>query len=538
MAQKNDVEVRVRRHTLIKSATKGDLQDQKGDYSIQQPEFESAASSTKGKDPHVEHAATPSDLPPEQHAEGGKTSKLRAASESPSPGSEEAQQPSSSPLPDLRQGIPSTFDKDFSDRSSSFQSKESETSELNLTEDPATGGGRGRDNPGLDREYLTSIEKRRLRFARYLYTLAAMLGISGTILLGWNWDNEEEARKHPEAPNGLSASAVYGRIKARMAEALGYWLDPAFPDLLPDQHPDFVPPGTPTLVLSLEDLLVHSKWSRQKGWEVAKRPGVDYFLRYLSQYYELVIFTTVSRMNAELVIAKLDPYRVVQWPLFREATRFVNGQPVKDLSALNRPLAKTIIVDTAADHVQLQPDNAVILPKWTGEASDPHTKDLVALIPFLEYLANMSIDDYRKVIKSYEGAEIPTEFARREARTREAFNKSMTGSKGGRGRSGGGLSSALGFKPGGGLMQIPGEPSLAEGFAQGKMLSDQIRERGQKNYEEIDKSIREGGEEMLKTIEEENKKAQEEAMKSMQSGIGNFFRWGGSKEDGDKKKDE
>lgn len=31
---------------------------------------------------------------------------------------------------------------------------------------------------------------------------------------------------------------------------------------------------------------------RQHGWRTAKRPGVDYFLAYLSQFYEIVIFTT------------------------------------------------------------------------------------------------------------------------------------------------------------------------------------------------------------------------------------------------------
>lgn len=31
---------------------------------------------------------------------------------------------------------------------------------------------------------------------------------------------------------------------------------------------------------------------RQHGWRTAKRPGVDYFIAYLSQFYEIVIFTT------------------------------------------------------------------------------------------------------------------------------------------------------------------------------------------------------------------------------------------------------
>ena len=74
-----------------------------------------------------------------------------------------------------------------------------------------------------------------------------------------------------------------------------------------------------TLLLSIDDLLVTSTWDvssvafsgvslsstpfslqsranhhlqRQRGWRTAKRPGVDYFIAYLSQFYEIVIFTT------------------------------------------------------------------------------------------------------------------------------------------------------------------------------------------------------------------------------------------------------
>lgn len=42
-----------------------------------------------------------------------------------------------------------------------------------------------------------------------------------------------------------------------------------------------------TLILDLEGLLVHAEWTREHGWRTAKRPGVDYFLLYLSQFYEV-----------------------------------------------------------------------------------------------------------------------------------------------------------------------------------------------------------------------------------------------------------
>ena len=141
-----------------------------------------------------------------------------------------------------------------------------------------------------------------------------------------------------------------------MSGSVEYYTEPTSRKLLPDVPETQRPPYT--LVLSLEDLLIHSEWTREHGWRTAKRPGVDYFLRYLSQYYELVVFTTVPYAMGDPVLRKLDPFRVIMWPLFREATKYEDGKYVKDLSYLNRPLDKTIIIDTKAEHVRNQPDNA------------------------------------------------------------------------------------------------------------------------------------------------------------------------------------
>lgn len=45
-------------------------------------------------------------------------------------------------------------------------------------------------------------------------------------------------------------------------------------------------------MIDLDDMLIHSSWTTEHGWRTAKRPGVDYFLAYLSQFYEIVLFTT------------------------------------------------------------------------------------------------------------------------------------------------------------------------------------------------------------------------------------------------------
>ncbi|KAL8940412.1 MAG: hypothetical protein Q9211_002277 [Gyalolechia sp. 1 TL-2023] len=237
------------------------------------------------------------------------------------------QQEPQRPLPDLTQGIPSTLEAELDQAE---KASRPQPASLDISEDPAqassTGGRRGGGNlpPSAN---ITSMERRRNQFANYMYALLFGSTIFGAVYLGRNWESDEEELKHPNAPSGWGLGLFYNRASARLADLLDYYNEPAFAKLLPDPDPAWERPLT--LVLSLEDLLVHSEWTREHGWRMAKRPGVDYFLRYLSQYYELVIFTSLPSMAGDPIIRKLDPYRVVMWPLFREATRYKNGDYIK-----------------------------------------------------------------------------------------------------------------------------------------------------------------------------------------------------------------
>ena len=231
-----------------------------------------------------------------------------------------SEQEPTQPLPDLTQGIPSTLDSEMASSSA-----KANPSSLNITEAPSESGQGGGDLPKT--AYISSLERRRNRMVFWFYMVIFGTTSIGTVYLGRNWESEEEELAHPDSPSGWGFMAFYNRVMARLSNTTSYYTEPAFPKLLPDTDPIWERPYT--LVLSLEDMLVHSEWSREHGWRMAKRPGVDYFLRYLSQYYELVIFTSVSSMNAQPIIAKLDPYRIVMWPLFREATKYKDGEYVK-----------------------------------------------------------------------------------------------------------------------------------------------------------------------------------------------------------------
>jgi import inner membrane translocase subunit TIM50 len=194
----------------------------------------------------------------------------------------------------------------------------------------------------------------------------------------------------------------------------------------------------------------------------------------------------------------------------------------QDLSYLNRDLSKVIILDTNSTHVRRQPENAIILPKWTGDKSDT---GLVAMIPFLEYIHTMQYGDVRKVLKAFEGTDIPKEFARREALTRAEFQKRVKAEKKTKTSGMGFLGGMLGLKSSNMSMMVSpdGEQNPSEAYAQGKMIQDVARERGRKYVEALEADIRENGEKYLKEQQEAMERQQQEAMNSMMGSMSGMF---------------
>ena len=173
-------------------------------------------------------------------------------------------------LPDLRQGIPSTLAAELEKAQNRGPAhKES----LNITEDPnepIVESGRGGEGGPPRIEYVSSSDRRKNAAFRYTYggLLLAFVGYSA--YLGRNWENEEETRRHANAPNGWGMGLFYNRVKARLTSTLTYYSDPVTTKLLPDEDKDPNLRFPFVLVVSLEDLLIHEEWSREHGWRVAK----------------------------------------------------------------------------------------------------------------------------------------------------------------------------------------------------------------------------------------------------------------------------
>ncbi|KAG8939803.1 Nuclear envelope morphology protein 1 [Tulasnella sp. 419] len=134
---------------------------------------------------------------------------------------------------------------------------------------------------------------------------------------------------------------------------------------------------------------------RSTLYHVYKRPFVDYFLRKVSTWYTLVIFTASMQEYADPVIDWLDAGRgILAKRFFREScTQLPNGSYSKDLSLVEEDLSRVALLDNSPISYSTCQANGIPIEGWT---SDPTDEALLDLLPFLDSLRFTS--DVRRVL--------------------------------------------------------------------------------------------------------------------------------------------
>ncbi|KAG5292848.1 NIF domain-containing protein [Histoplasma ohiense] len=195
--------------------------------------------------------------------------------------------------------------------------------------------------------------------------------------------------------------------------------------LIPLRQPSYTPPCNPrygpsaqkTLVLDLDETLIHSlaKGGRMSSghmvevklstpvttstpegsattigpqhpilYYVHKRPHCDEFLRKVCKWYKLVVFTASVQEYADPVIDWLEQERkYFHRRYYRQHCTLRNGAYIKDLSSVEPDLSKVMILDNSPMSYIFHEDNAIPIEGWIN---DPTDNDLLHLIPILEAL--------------------------------------------------------------------------------------------------------------------------------------------------------
>jgi len=245
--------------------------------------------------------------------------------------------------------------------------------------------------------YTTLATAAGLGYTQYAYSTSELQAIVER-------DEKEEAEHH-NVPTLRKLWNVLARYyidqRVYIETEMKKYADPPSNNLLPDLPPQAA--HIKTLVLDLDNVLIHSDWTRGRGWRTFKRPGADDFIADLAQYFELVVYTSQLPTYADPILDRLDPHRMIQYRLYRDSTNYVDGKHVRDLSKLNRDLRQVLLITADEDAWSLQPENAIKLKKWKTSEKDDTV--LLDMMPFLEAIVRSNVPDVRSVVKSYEGEE-------------------------------------------------------------------------------------------------------------------------------------
>ncbi|RHY31927.1 hypothetical protein DYB32_003032, partial [Aphanomyces invadans] len=181
--------------------------------------------------------------------------------------------------------------------------------------------------------------------------------------------------------------------------------------------------GKKCLVLDLDETLVHSSFKPILNPDyvipveieghvhqvyVAKRPGVDEFMRKMAEFYEIVVYTaSLSKVRctafstticnawygdqyADPLLDQLDTHKVIRFRLFREHCVHYEGSYVKDLSLIDRDITQSIIIDNSPMSYLFHPRNAIGCSSFIDDMDD---RELDSITNFLTEIR--AVDDVR-----------------------------------------------------------------------------------------------------------------------------------------------
>ena len=153
-----------------------------------------------------------------------------------------------------------------------------------------------------------------------------------------------------------------------------------------------------TLVLDLDETLLHYFEQSEFEGELRIRPGADNFLREMSQHFEIVIFTAAMQDYADWALDHFNHQECITFRLYRQHALPFGGFYVKDLSRIGRDISRMIIVDNIAENFQLQPENGIFIKSWF---QDPQDTALLELAPLLTAIAQSKVSDVRVALKLF-----------------------------------------------------------------------------------------------------------------------------------------
>lgn len=153
---------------------------------------------------------------------------------------------------------------------------------------------------------------------------------------------------------------------------------------------------TYTLVLDLDETLIHYQESDDESGYVNIRPHTALFLQEMSQHFNLVVFTAAQESYARQVLQFIDPEdRFFSKKFFRQHLSYdQKGFPHKNLLTVQQDLSKVFLIDNMVDNFQNQKENGILIDTWHDDPTD------ICLLILRNYLLQL-VKDQPSDVREY-----------------------------------------------------------------------------------------------------------------------------------------
>ena len=124
------------------------------------------------------------------------------------------------------------------------------------------------------------------------------------------------------------------------------------------------------LVLDLDETISHAV-KMNFGYYFFLRPGTIELLTELSEFYEIIIFTSSPKEYADDILDKIDSKgELISHRLYKSHVIFEKGKTIKNLRLIGRDLNKIIFVDNIKSNAKYNPKNLYLIPSWKDDIYD------------------------------------------------------------------------------------------------------------------------------------------------------------------------
>ena len=156
-----------------------------------------------------------------------------------------------------------------------------------------------------------------------------------------------------------------------------------------------------SLILDLDETLVFVKFVKNKEKGILHyRPYLFDFLDSLFPFYELISFTTATKIYAEPIINAIESNKkYFSYKFYREHCIIKDKNLIKDISLLGRDMSKILLIDNTSHNFHLSKNNGILIYPFYNENNADST--LLELKKILIKIYYKNYEDIRQAIKDF-----------------------------------------------------------------------------------------------------------------------------------------